>query len=53
MSEHGTNSRYVQGCRCRDCTAAHTAATTAWYAEQRRLARIGRQVEAITKGNSK
>ena len=22
MSDHGTNSRYTQGCRCPDCTNA-------------------------------
>lgn len=34
-AEHGTASRYSQGCRCRDCTWASTAAKREYNARMR------------------
>lgn len=29
-ADHGANSRYQSGCRCRECKAAHTMASREW-----------------------
>jgi hypothetical protein len=39
-AQHGTHSRYVQGCRCADCTEAHRA-YAALCAERKRDAEAG------------
>jgi len=55
MSEHGTRARYLgnknePGCRCIDCTHANSEYSRVYLTELRRLARIGKAVEKITKG---
>lgn len=42
MSDHGTRSRYVYGCRCADCTAA----AMAYQNERRAKARAARPAPA-------
>lgn len=49
MLEHGTASSYTYGqCRCKDCTAANSAAVAAWRAKQPRKARG--QAQAVDVG---
>jgi hypothetical protein len=38
MSPHGTSSRYGQGCKCKECRAAHAT----YMREYRRWKRSGR-----------
>jgi hypothetical protein len=49
MSEHGTYSAYVQGCRCSACAQARRDYASGWRAEQRRLVAVGKAFEKFMK----
>lgn len=52
MSEdfHGTYNGYTNyACRCAACTYASTAYKREWMKEQRRLALLGKAIEAAVK----
>jgi hypothetical protein len=52
MSEHGTYSRYIQGCRCNECTAASAAYKRKRVAERRREVAASGLPSSVTHGHS-
>jgi hypothetical protein len=52
MSEHGTHSRYVQGCRCDECTAASAAYKRWANAERRRWVAANGLPPSVTHGHA-
>lgn len=52
MSEHGTYSRYVQGCRCTECTAASAAYKRKRNAERRQEVAANGLPSSVTHGRA-